>query len=93
MDKETRATLCDPVGAPFAAWVPENAATIAAILHCPGEDDKVHATFGDLIQNITLRDGIQRMVADAKAKGPRQGKKFGHIEVPKNMPPAWQKLI
>lgn len=63
------------------------------VVHAYSNHDKVHATFGDLIQNITLRDGIRRMVADAKAKGPRQGKKFGHIEVPKNMPPAWQKLV
>ena len=63
------------------------------VVHAYSNHDKVHSTFGDLIQNITLREGIQRMVADAKAKGPRQGKKFGHIEVPKNMPPAWQKLV
>jgi hypothetical protein len=33
------------------------------------------------------------MVEDAKAKGPRQGEKFKNIEVEKNMPPAWKKLI
>ena len=41
------------------------------VVHAYSNHDKVHATFGDLIQNITLRDGIRRMVADAKAKGPR----------------------
>ena len=61
--------------------------------HAYSNHDKVHDVFGDLIQNVTLRDGLRRMVTDAKAKGPRQGKKFGHIEVPKNMPPAWQKII
>jgi hypothetical protein len=33
------------------------------------------------------------MVDDAKAKGPRQGSKFKNIEVEKNMPPAWKKLV
>jgi len=61
--------------------------------HAYSNHDKVHTVFGDLIKNVTLRDGLSRMVTDAKAKGPRQGKKFGHIEVPKNMPPAWQKII
>ena len=63
------------------------------VMHAYSNHDKVHTYFGDLIQNISLRDGIRRMVADAKSKGPRQGKKFGHIEVSKNMPPAWQKLV
>jgi hypothetical protein len=33
------------------------------------------------------------MVEDARAKGPRTGKKFENIEVLRNMPPAWTKLI
>ncbi|MGY8942394.1 MAG: NAD-dependent epimerase/dehydratase family protein [Flavobacteriales bacterium] len=61
--------------------------------HAYSSHEKVHAAFGHLIQDIPLRDGIRRMVADAKAKGPRTGEKFGVIEVSKNMPPAWQKLV
>lgn len=61
--------------------------------HAYSSHEKVHSMFGHMIQNIELRDGIRRMVADARAKGPRQGDKFGHIEIDKNMPPAWRKLI
>jgi UDP-glucose 4-epimerase len=61
--------------------------------HAYSSHEKVHQMFGHMIQNIELRDGIRRMVADARAKGPRQGEKFGHIEVEKNMPPAWRKLV
>lgn len=61
--------------------------------HAYSSHEKVHRMFGHMIQNIELRDGIRRMVADARAKGPRQGEKFGHIEVEKNMPPAWRKLV
>jgi UDP-glucose 4-epimerase len=61
--------------------------------HAYSSHEKVHQMFGHMIQNIELRDGIRRMVVDARAKGPRQGEKFGHIEVEKNMPPAWRKLV
>jgi len=61
--------------------------------HAYSSHEKVHSMFGSMIQNIKLRDGIRRMVADARAKGPRQGDKFGHIEIEKNMPPAWRKWM
>lgn len=63
------------------------------VVHAYSDHEKVHKYFGSLINNITLKDGIQRMVADAKAKGPRQGDKFKNIEVERNMPPAWKKLV
>ncbi len=63
------------------------------VVHAYSDHGKVHKYFGHLIKNITLKEGIERMVEDAKAKGPRQGSKFQHIEIEKNMPPAWKKLI
>lgn len=63
------------------------------VVHAYSSHDKVHQYFGNLIKNITLKEGIDRMVKDAKAKGPRQGAKFKNIEVEKNMPPAWKKLV
>lgn len=63
------------------------------VVHAYSNHDKVHSFFGHLIKNISLTDGIERMVADAKAKGPRQGDKFKNIEIEKNMPPAWKKLV
>lgn len=41
---------------------------------------------------LTLDEGIKEMVVWAKEVGPAEGKKFRGIEVPKNMPPSWQKL-
>lgn len=63
------------------------------VVHAYSSHDKVHKYFGHMINNITLKEGIHRMVADAKSKGPRQGEKFKNIEVEKNMPIAWKKLM
>ena len=63
------------------------------VVHAYSDHHKVQQYFGHLIKNISLKEGIEKMVADAKAKGPRQGAKFKNIEVEKNMPPAWKKLI
>ncbi len=63
------------------------------VVHAYSDHSKVHKYFGHLIKNITLKEGIGKMVEDAKAKGPRQGIKFKNIEIEKNMPPAWKKLI
>ncbi|MEO6548025.1 MAG: NAD-dependent epimerase/dehydratase family protein [Ferruginibacter sp.] len=63
------------------------------VVHAYSTHEKVHKYFGEMIKNIPLKEGIDRMVEDAKAKGPRQGEKFKNIEVQKNMPPAWQKLL
>jgi UDP-glucose 4-epimerase len=63
------------------------------VAHAYSSHDKVHSYFGHMIKNIPLNAGIERMVSDAKAKGPRKGEKFGNIEVEKNMPPAWKKLM
>lgn len=88
--KELATIVCDSFG------VSEQIDFLEArneVVHAYSNHDKVHEYFGDLIKNITLKDGIERMVADAKAKGPRQGEKFKNIEVEKNMPPAWKKLM
>ncbi|MEO6070252.1 MAG: NAD-dependent epimerase/dehydratase family protein [Chitinophagaceae bacterium] len=63
------------------------------VVHAYSSHDKVHQYFGHMIKNIPLKEGIDRMVEDAKAKGPRQGEKFKNIEIEKNMPPAWKKLM
>lgn len=63
------------------------------VVHAYSDHSKVQKYFGHIIKNIPLKEGIDRMVSDAKAKGPRKGEKFKNIEVEKNMPPAWKKLI
>jgi len=88
--KELATIVCDCFG------VSEQLVFLEArneVLHAYSDHSKVKGYFGHLIKDITLRDGIKRMVEDARAKGPRTGKKFENIEVLRNMPPAWTKLI
>ena len=63
------------------------------VVHAYSSHEKVQQYFAHMINNIPLKDGIARMVEDAKVKGPRQGEKFKSIEVEKNIPPAWRKLL
>jgi UDP-glucose 4-epimerase len=63
------------------------------VMHAYSDHSKVNEYFGHLIKNISLKDGIERMVEDVKSKGPRQGKKFKFIEVEKNMPPVWRNMV
>ena len=53
---------------------------------------KVREVF-NMTNKVGLDEGIERMVFWAKRVGLRESKKFGDIEVIKNMPPSWQKLI
>lgn len=88
--KELATIVCDAFG------VPENIDFLEArneVVHAYSNHDKVHNQFGNLIKNIELKEGIERMVEDAKQKGPRQGEKFKNIEVERNMPPSWKKLL
>lgn len=88
--KELATLVCNAFG------VPEMLEFLEArneVVHAYSDHQKVHQYFGHLIKNIPLKEGIDKMVADAKAKGPRQGAKFKNIEVEKNMPAAWKKLI
>lgn len=56
--------------------------------------DKVKRVFGDLIHNVSLDEGIGKMSAWVKSlKVVPQPKRFGHIEVLKNLPPSWAKLV
>ena len=88
--KELATLVCDAFG------VSEQIDALEArneVVHAYSSHDKVHHFFGHMIKNISLKEGIDRMVEDAKAKGPRQGDKFKNIEIEKNMPPAWKKLM
>jgi UDP-glucose 4-epimerase len=63
------------------------------VVHAYSAHEKVHKHFGDLIKNVSLEDGVNRMAAWAKKTGARQGRPFEGIEVPRNLPPSWAKLI
>lgn len=63
------------------------------VVHAFSAHEKVRKYFGDLIRNVSLEDGVARMVAWAKKAGARQGKPFAGVEVRKNMPPSWAALL
>jgi len=63
------------------------------VVHAYSAHDKVQAAFGDLIKNVSLEEGVNRMAAWAKKVGARQGQPFAGVEVRRNMPPAWAKLL
>ncbi len=56
--------------------------------------EKVKHVFGDLIRNVSLDEGIAKMAMWVKTlKTIPEPKRFGHIEVLKNLPPSWAKLV
>ena len=55
--------------------------------------EKVKRVFGDLVRNVPLGEGISKMAKWALAlKAIPEPKRFGHIEVLKNLPPSWAAL-
>jgi UDP-glucose 4-epimerase len=62
------------------------------VIHAYSAHEKVRKHFGDLIKNVSLEEGVQRMAAWAKKAGARQGKPFEGIEVRKNLPQSWAAL-
>jgi len=62
------------------------------VVHAHSNHDKVKNIF-DIKDSVSLEDGLKRMVEWSKKIGPMEPKKFENIEVEKNMPPSWKKLI
>lgn len=56
------------------------------------DHDKVKRIFGDMIKNVALKEGIEKMAKWVLANPVRVGQRFKQIEVEKNMPPIWQAL-
>jgi UDP-glucose 4-epimerase len=55
--------------------------------------EKVKRVFGDLINNVSLNEGITNMAAWVKSlKDIPLPKRFENIEVQKNLPPIWAKM-
>jgi len=63
------------------------------VVHAFSSHAKVQAVFGDLIRNISLQEGVNRMAKWAKSAGIRSSKRFENIEVERNMPPSWRALV
>jgi UDP-glucose 4-epimerase len=54
--------------------------------------EKIKKYFSDLINDVSLEEGVAKMAVWAKRTGSRQGKAFQGIEVRKNLPPSWAAL-
>ncbi len=63
------------------------------VVHAYSAHEKVQKYFGDLIKNVSLEEGVNQMAVWAKKVGARQGQPFSGVEVTKNMPPSWAKLL
>jgi UDP-glucose 4-epimerase len=58
------------------------------VVHAYSDHSKVRQVF-ETPPPVTLEEGITRMVAWARAVGPRHSRYFGEIEIAKNLPPSW----
>lgn len=63
------------------------------VVHAFSSHDKVQKQFGGLIKNIPLEQGLARMAEWVKQTGARKGQPFEGIEVPRNLPPSWARLV
>ena len=73
---------------PVIRYLPER----QEVKHAYASHDKVRRVFGP--QPLTpLEEGIARMAAWARAKGPRPSRAFAGVEVAKNLPPAWREAV
>ena len=88
---ELARTVCEAMGAPDSAIRHLDARN--EVVTAYSSHEKVKRDFGDLMRNVPLSEGVAKMAAWAKtiADVP-QPKRFGHIEVLKNLPPSWAKL-
>ena len=63
------------------------------VVHAFSSHEKTRKVFGDLVKNVPLQEGIQKVAAWVKQVGARTGKPFQGIEVRKGMPPFWSSLV
>lgn len=59
------------------------------VVHAYSAHDKVRSVFNPP-EAVKLHEGIQRMAAWVKARGPMAPVTFDNIEVEKNLPPSWR---
>jgi len=59
------------------------------VVHAYSDHSKIRRFFGER-QHTKLDDGVHAMAAWAKKVGARQSKKFGNIEISRNLPPSWR---
>lgn len=59
------------------------------VVHAFASHAKVHRVFGDH-PTVELREGIGRMAAWARERGPMRAATFGDIELTDGLPPSWR---
>lgn len=57
--------------------------------HAQASHDKARALL-QYRDAVRLEDGVSAMAAWAKQVGPREGQRFGALEIERNLPPAWR---
>ncbi len=62
------------------------------VAHAYSDHSKANKIFG-IKKTTDLKIGVKKMVEWSLLAGPKNPKKFKNIEVEKNMPPSWKKLI
>ena len=89
---ELATTVCKAMGAEASAIQHLDARN--EVVTAYSSHEKVKRVFGDFIHNVPLSEGIAKMAAWVKTlKTIPEPKRFGHIEVLKNLPPSWAKLM
>jgi UDP-glucose 4-epimerase len=61
------------------------------VVHAYADHSKLRRFFPDLPPPVPLDDGLRRMAAWARRRGPQKTKRFAAVEVAKNMPDSWRK--
>lgn len=61
------------------------------VVHAYADHSKLRRFFPDLSPPVSLDDGLRRMAAWARRRGPQKTKRFAAVEVAKNMPDSWRK--
>jgi UDP-glucose 4-epimerase len=62
-------------------------------LHAYCTHDKAHQYFHSLFSNVSLEEGLGKMAQWAKKTGALPGQIFERVEIEKNMPPSWARMI
>jgi UDP-glucose 4-epimerase len=62
-------------------------------LHAYCSHNKAHEYFHSLFSNVSLEDGLVKMATWAKKTGALPGQIFEKVEIEKNMPPSWARMI
>lgn len=60
------------------------------VIHAFASHDKVRRHFGDLMRNVPLENGLQKMASWVRKHGSKKTVMFTNIEIEKNLPESWR---